>query len=105
VEHHHGRLGWVVPGLLVGSALLWAATRPTTPPVVYQEPAPTVLSPRPYSYYPVPEPVAPVAVVPPIIQANPSPPANWWYYCRSSGAYYPYVKYCPSGWERVMPQP
>jgi hypothetical protein len=30
---------------------------------------------------------------------------NWWYYCNESGAYYPYAKTCPGGWQRVPPQP
>ncbi len=29
----------------------------------------------------------------------------YWYYCRDASAYYPYVKQCPGGWERVAPQP
>ncbi|RFC36306.1 MAG: hypothetical protein DID90_2727553902 [Candidatus Nitrotoga sp. LAW] len=30
---------------------------------------------------------------------------SWWYYCTSSNAYYPYIKKCPGGWLRVVPQP
>lgn len=30
---------------------------------------------------------------------------NWWYYCNDSQGYYPYVKECPGGWQRVAPQP
>jgi hypothetical protein len=37
--------------------------------------------------------------------AQPSAPAGYWYYCASSRAYYPYVKECPAGWQRVAPQP
>jgi len=38
-----------------------------------------------------------------------SPPAEapaqvWWYWCNESRAYYPYVKECPAGWQRVAPQ-
>ena len=29
----------------------------------------------------------------------------YWYYCRDSDAYYPYVKQCPGSWERVPAQP
>jgi hypothetical protein len=84
-EHHYGGLGWV-PGLVLGSALVWAVTRP--PAVVYDEPVRTVV---------VQEP-SPVVMAP--------PPANqWWYYCRTAGAYYPYVASCPSGWERVPATP
>ncbi len=31
--------------------------------------------------------------------------SDWWYYCTDSKAYYPYVKHCPGGWQRVAPQP
>lgn len=72
-------------------------------------------APAPYYYYPPyyypPVPYANVAVPPPtyIIQ-NPAPvvtsqPQGYWYYCTDSKAYYPYVKECPSGWQRVTPQP
>jgi len=33
------------------------------------------------------------------------PAAGFWYYCADSRAYYPYVKDCPAGWQRVAPQP
>jgi hypothetical protein len=80
-HHYHGGhgLGWV-PGLILGSAVLWAATRPT---VVYAEPAPP-----------------PVVVVPqpPLV----APAGNsWWYYCRPAAAYYPHVQSCPVPWETV----
>jgi hypothetical protein len=30
---------------------------------------------------------------------------NWWYYCDAARGYYPYVKECPTGWQRVPPAP
>jgi len=33
------------------------------------------------------------------------PSSAYWYYCAESKAYYPYVKHCPGGWQRVAPQP
>jgi hypothetical protein len=30
---------------------------------------------------------------------------SYWYYCAESKTYYPYVKQCPGGWQRVAPQP
>lgn len=30
---------------------------------------------------------------------------NYWYFCDAAQAYFPYVKECPSGWQRVTPQP
>jgi hypothetical protein len=54
--------------------------------------------------------------VPPVfIERDPPPPApavqqqqqpgHWWYFCPGSNAYYPYVRECPGGWQRVSPQP
>lgn len=37
---------------------------------------------------------------PPAYIASPPPPGNW-YYCRSSGQYYPYTNACPEGWMAV----
>lgn len=61
----------------------------------------------PYYYPPA------VVVQPPVtyIEQNPqtvSPPeanAGWWYYCDQSRGYYPYVRECPGGWQRVPPTP
>ena len=80
-HHHHGN-DWVVPaavlaitGLAVGAAL--------------SEPRPQ------------PQPVY-VAPPPPPIRVQPAP--GVWYYCNSSGQYYPYVDYCPEGWQPVSPR-
>lgn len=89
VYHHHdyrhrdNRALVLGTGLVLGSALAWAATRP--PVVVYHEPAPVVMVP------------------PPVYVAPPPPRDGWWYYCRSSEAYYPYARSCAGGWERVAP--
>lgn len=66
------------------------------------------------SYYP-PVLVAPAVVAAPPVYIeqgqgaqvqNPAPPAEaWWYYCREASAYYPYVKDCPGGWQKVSPHP
>ncbi|MGZ3158297.1 MAG: hypothetical protein ACXU7D_06100 [Burkholderiaceae bacterium] len=31
--------------------------------------------------------------------------SNSWYYCSNPDGYYPYIKECPAGWQRVAPQP
>lgn len=70
--------------------------------------------PYPYPYYPV------APYYPPAVVEVPSQPVTYiqrddmsgeadnpgadWYYCAKSGAYYPNVKTCPSGWQRVPPQ-
>lgn len=38
---------------------------------------------------------------PPVIQQT----EHYWYYCRNPEGYYPYVKQCPDGWQRVDPRP
>ncbi len=62
--------------------------------------------PYPYAYpYPYPAYSPPVVVEssPPVyVQQGPQP--QYWYYCESSQAYYPYVKECPGGWLQVVPQ-
>jgi hypothetical protein len=37
--------------------------------------------------------------------APPAQPQSDWYFCPDSNGYYPYVKSCASGWQRVPPQP
>lgn len=75
---HRGGHGWVSPaavlaitGLAIGAAVA-----------------------SQHSYAP-----APVYAVPP----RPMPSADYgtWYYCGSSGQYYPYTNACPEGWQAV----
>lgn len=63
--------------------------------------------PAPYYYYP---PAVAVQSPPPVYVEQNAPQAapeqaNYWYYCADAKAYYPYVKQCPGGWQRVSPQP
>ena len=61
--------------------------------------------PGPY-YYPGPAVVVPSQPVTYIEKGGGAPaPESWWYYCDASKGYYPYVKECPSGWQRVPPAP
>jgi hypothetical protein len=30
--------------------------------------------------------------------------SDYWYYCESPRGYYPYVKSCPGGWMKVVPE-
>ena len=60
----------------------------------------------PYYYPPVVAgPVAPTYIEQGGVPPAPALPAGYWYYCDGSKAYYPYVKECPGGWQRVAPQP
>lgn len=62
---------------------------------------PMVVAP-PYPYY------APPAVVvqqPPVYVRQPQPEEpDYWYYCENPRGYYPYVRTCPGGWMKVVPQ-
>ena len=51
---------------------------------------------------------APPVYSPPVVVERPAPVYTqqqqyYWYYCRESGTYYPYVKECPAGWMKVVP--
>ncbi len=55
-------------------------------------------------FYPGPIYPYPNPYVPPVIMQAP-PAARYWYYCASSGQYYPYVAVCPEGWRMVPADP
>ena len=68
------------------------------PPVVVTPPAPPVYIEQgvpQQQYQPAPQQVQP---------APQSSQENTWYYCAEAQAYYPYVKQCAGGWQRVAPQ-
>lgn len=82
-HHHHWRgSDWIGPAavLALTGAVIGAAT---------------------YNAY-SPPPAQPVIVEPPRPVVQSLPPGSW-YFCRSSGQYYPYTRYCPEGWQPVMP--
>jgi len=91
-------------GLYIGGPLWWGP-RYYYPPYYYPS----------YGYY-----YPPAYYYPPVVAAPASPPvyvergdaqagaddaSNWWYYCANPQGYYPYVKHCSGGWQRVAPQP
>lgn len=65
--------------------------------------------PYPYPYPPYPpviiERSPPVYIEQPQVLPEPAPQPAYWYYCAESNNYYPYVQRCPSGWQRIEPQP
>ncbi len=82
--------------------------------------------PYPYSYYPYPyaypydyyPPVVITPAQPPVyVEQGAMPPSTspqqapntsnnyYWYHCDNPDGYYPYVKECPSGWQKVVPTP
>lgn len=61
-------------------------------PIVIEQAAPQVYVEQPQMY----------SQAAPMAQAVPN---NYWYFCEAAQAYWPYVKECPGGWQRVVPQP
>src|SRR5262245_63235341 len=65
----------------------------------------------PYPYYYYPQPVAVQAEPTVYIERGDAAPEEsrgslgYWYYCKESKAYHPYVKHCPGGWEKQVPSP
>lgn len=105
---HGGYRGYHGPrtsvGIYVGAPLFWGGwgyyPRPYYyapyyypsyyyPPVVASPPEPTVYIERPSNARAEPE----------------RTPQDYWYYCPEEQAYYPYVKQCAKGWQKVTPQP
>jgi len=58
-------------------------------------------------YYPAyGYPAVPTTYVEQGAQPAPAQPqGQWWYYCAQAQAYYPYVRECAGGWQRVAPTP
>src|SRR4051812_4489778 len=74
----------------------------------YYYPAPYYPAYYPYPYYPAPVVVqqAPPAVYTERQDVAPAPETqSYWYYCAATRGYYPYVKECPGGWQKVAPTP
>lgn len=64
--------------------------------------------PPPYYYQPYYPPVVVQSSPPVYVERGDSQPAqaqDSWYYCPDAKMYYPYVKQCPGGWQRVPAQP
>ncbi|MGH8549424.1 MAG: hypothetical protein ACRERU_12665 [Methylococcales bacterium] len=87
--------------IFLGSSLFW-------PPYYswpYSYSAPNYY---PYSYYPsflAAQSMPPVYIEQGNIPQVQPLEANYWDYCVSSGGYYPHVKECPAGWQRIASQP
>jgi len=83
-HHHHGHARF---GFFIGAPLLLA---------------PWYYGPR---YYYPPAVVVPSSSPVYIDQGQAGQDSQYWYYCRESETYYPYVKECAGPWQRVVPQP
>jgi hypothetical protein len=70
------------------------------PPAVYVTPA------APPVYVERGDLTEPAEIPPPAVPRSMQPaPAGYWYFCPDSNTYYPYVRDCPSEWQRVVPYP
>lgn len=104
---------WGPFGFLLGSAIVYSAMQPRT---VYYEPRVTYVPYAPATAYVQPYYVEPAYASPPLASLPPPhngaqistltmPGSQWWYFCKTPEGYYPYVRECPSGWEKVSPTP
>jgi hypothetical protein len=60
----------------------------------------------PYPYYPSYPPATVIRQEPEeYLAPEPQPQQQAWYYCPDPQGYYPYVKQCPKGWNKVTPTP
>lgn len=92
---HRRHLHW---GVTIGSPY-WA-------PWGYYYAPPSYYYPPPYYPPVIVERQPPVYIErPPAAAPAPTPQTAYWYYCNAAQGYYPYVKECPSGWSKVLPQP
>jgi hypothetical protein len=59
-----------------------------------------------YAYYPYyyPAPAVAVEQQPQEYADSGEQQSDYWYYCQDPQGYYPYVKSCPGGWMKVVPQ-
>jgi len=73
-KKHHHRRDWVAPATVLTIGGLTIGT------ALYHAPQPRVA------------------------HRGPPPPDGSWFYCRSSGQYYPYTQACPEGWQAVRPR-
>jgi hypothetical protein len=93
-HHHHGHGARLSLGFHFGAPLYWHHPWPA----YYYAPAPVYVTP---SVVHMPQP-------PVYVERHETPTTDqqgWWYYCGSAKGYYPYVKECPGGWQKVPPAP
>lgn len=81
-------------GVYLGGPLYWPGYYPGYYPYPYTYSGPDYSYPGPAGAY----------VEQGVPQAAPAQSQDW-YYCAGSNAYYPYVRECPGGWQRVPSVP
>ncbi len=51
-----------------------------------------------------PPPVVVVPQQPQVYAQQNQQESGYWYYCQNPQGYYPYIKSCPDGWLKVVPE-
>jgi hypothetical protein len=98
-----GSHGYLPPTIVYGPPAVVTSTAGVT----YIEREPGMVSMQQQAPSPIAAPPPPPDAVPPAA-APPGAPTTtgpWWYFCASPRGAYPYVRECPSGWERVPAVP
>jgi hypothetical protein len=72
-------------------------------PYYYYPPA-SYYYPPAYAYPPLTAPAAPTRYIE-RGDASQDTRRDYWYYCPETKTYYPYVKQCAGGWQKVDPKP
>lgn len=92
--HAHGPRTRAHIGLHFGIPLGWPYWGYPYPPYYAPYPSQVIVVPREPTTY----------IEQPRVETTPEA-TGYWYYCAGAGAYYPHVKECPAGWQRVAPRP
>ena len=88
----------VVPGLAYGGVRVWVGGPGWWGPWWWGPAA------YPYPYYGYFEQPIVIQQQPPAYYQQTQPAQQYyWYFCPASNTYYPYVKECPKGWQKVIP--
>jgi hypothetical protein len=80
VPGYYGSPGW-------GPRPYWGPPAVVVPPYAYPAPPVVVVPQQPQTY----------------VQRN-QQESGYWYYCQNPQGYYPYIKSCPGGWMKVVPE-
>ena len=57
-----------------------------------------------YPNYNYPSPPVIIQQQPPVYVQPEQQESQYWYYCQDPQGYYPYVRECPGGWMKVVPE-
>lgn len=100
--HRHSGHGHVGIGLYFGAPYGYPYYPPYYYPYPYYYPPVIVTPAQPPVYI---EKSPPSSTIPPDIAAQGASDQYYWYHCDKPDGYYPYVKECPGGWQKVTPTP